>query len=89
MESVMRKRCVAKLSQNAFAERYQKWRKRHVYNFTAAKAAEIHGTARTLFPLVLQSCLCGKPYVYMTAGANKLLRIYYGFVMSYLQQLER
>ena len=28
-------------------------------------------------------------YVYMTAGANKFLRIYYGSVKAYLQQLER
>lgn len=31
----------------------------------------------------------GKPYyVYMTAGANKFLRIYYGRVMEYLASLE-
>ena len=31
----------------------------------------------------------GKPYlVYMTAGANKFLRIYYGRVKEYLAQLE-
>ena len=31
----------------------------------------------------------GKPYyVYMTAGANKFLRIYYAKVRDYLRQLE-
>lgn len=31
----------------------------------------------------------GKPYlVYMTAGANKFLRIYYGWVKEHLAQLE-
>mgnify|MGYP006355776981 FL=1 len=31
----------------------------------------------------------GKPYhVYMTAGANKFLRIYYGTVKAYLRSLE-
>ena len=31
----------------------------------------------------------GKPYlVYMTAGANKFLRIYYGKVKEYLAKLE-
>lgn len=27
-------------------------------------------------------------YVYMMAGANKFLRIYYGTVMAYLKQLD-
>ena len=32
----------------------------------------------------------GKPYyVYMTAGANKFLRIYYGRVKEYLEKLEQ
>lgn len=32
----------------------------------------------------------GKPYlVYMTAGANKFLRIYYGRVKEYLAKLEQ
>ena len=31
----------------------------------------------------------GKPYyVYMTAGANKFLRIYYGRVKEYLESIE-
>ena len=34
--------------------------------------------------------LQGKPYyVYMTAGANKFLRIYYGRVKEYLSKLEK
>lgn len=47
--------CVAKLSLNAFTERYRKWCKRHGYNFSVTKAAEIHENARTLFPLVPKS----------------------------------
>lgn len=47
--------CVAKLSLNTFTERYQKWCKRHGYNFSAVKAIEIHENARTLFPLVPKS----------------------------------
>ena len=32
----------------------------------------------------------GKPYlVYMTAGANKFLRIYYGKVKAHLRELEQ
>ena len=32
----------------------------------------------------------GKPYhVYMTAGANKFLRIYYGTVKAYFRSLEK
>ncbi len=47
--------CVAKLSLNAFTERYRKWCKRHGYNFSERKAAEIHANAKTLFPLVPKS----------------------------------
>lgn len=42
--------CVRSLSQNAFAERYQRWCKRHGYNFNAAKAATIHEEAKELVP---------------------------------------
>lgn len=47
--------CVAKLSLNAFTVKYQKWCKRHGYNFSSSKATEIHENARTLFPLVPKS----------------------------------
>ena len=47
--------CVAKLSLNAFAVKYQKWCKRHGYNFSGPKAAEIHDHAWTLFLLVPKS----------------------------------
>ena len=47
--------CVARVSLNAFTERYRKWCKRHGYNFSERKAAEIHANARTLFPLVPKS----------------------------------
>lgn len=47
--------CVAKPSLNAFTERYRKWCKRHGYNFSERKAAEIHANARELFPLVPKS----------------------------------
>ena len=47
--------CVARLSLDTFTERYQKWCKRHGYNFSASKAAAIHENAKTLFPLVPKS----------------------------------
>ncbi len=47
--------CVAKLSLNAFTERYRKWCKQHGYNFSERKAAEIHEKAKGLFPLVPKS----------------------------------
>ena len=50
--------CVAKVSRKAFVERYQKWCKRHGYNFSEAKADEIHEDARQKFPLVLKSDTC-------------------------------
>lgn len=50
--------CVAKLSQNAFVERYQKWCKRHGYNFSEQKAILLHMEARQKFPLVPKSETC-------------------------------
>ena len=47
--------CVARVSRKAFVERYQKWCKRHGYNFSEAKAVEIHEDARQRFPLVPKS----------------------------------
>ena len=47
--------CVAKLSQNAFTERYRKWCKQHGYNFSEKKATEIYEKAKGLFPLVPKS----------------------------------
>ena len=38
--------CVWDMSLAAFTERYRKWCKRHGYNFSAAKAAEIHARAQ-------------------------------------------
>ncbi len=38
--------CVRDMSLAAFTERYRKWCKRHGYNFSAAKAAEIHAGAQ-------------------------------------------
>ena len=40
------------------ANRYQKWCKRHGYNFSEAKAVEIHEDARQRFPLVPKSDTC-------------------------------
>ena len=42
--------CVRGLSCNAFTERYQKWCKRHGYNFNAFKATAIHEDAKELVP---------------------------------------
>ena len=50
--------CVARVSQNAFVERYWKWCKRHGYNFSEQKAIEIHTEARQKFPLVPKSDTC-------------------------------
>ena len=50
--------CVAKLSQKAFIERYQKWCKRHGYNFSEQKAIFLHTDARQKFPLVPKSDTC-------------------------------
>ena len=50
--------CVTGLSRSAFAERYQKWCKRHCYNFSEQKALELHADARQKFPLVPKSDTC-------------------------------
>ena len=47
--------CVARLSLNAFNERYLKWCSRHGYNFSEAKAAQIHAHARQRIALVPKS----------------------------------
>jgi len=38
--------CARKVSVNTFTERYRKWCKRHGYDFSADKSAELHATAR-------------------------------------------
>ena len=50
--------CVAKLSQKAFVERYQKWCKRHGYNFSEKKAIELYTDAKQKFALVPKSDTC-------------------------------
>lgn len=47
--------CVAKLSLNAFTDRYRKWCSRHGYNFSNTKAAQIHSHARQRIALVPKS----------------------------------
>jgi Transposase and inactivated derivatives len=49
--------CVRGMSQSAFAERYRKWCKRHGYNFSAAKAIEIHTEAKELIPMLPKDAL--------------------------------
>ena len=44
--------CVRKMSLNAFTDHYQKWCKRKKFNFSKAKAEEIHGTAKELVPVL-------------------------------------
>lgn len=44
--------CVRSLSQAAFSERYQKWCKRHGYNFSATKAVEIHEGTKDLIAMI-------------------------------------
>ena len=49
--------CVRNMGKTAFVERYQKWCKRHGYNFNAAKAAEIHEAAKDLIALLPKDSL--------------------------------
>ena len=44
--------CVRGMSQAAFTERYRKWCKRHGYQFSAAKAMEIHSDAKELIAML-------------------------------------
>lgn len=44
--------CVRGMSQTAFTERYRKWCKRHGYQFSAAKALEIHSDAKELIAML-------------------------------------
>src|SRR5574344_384438 len=44
--------CVRKMSLNAFIDHYQKWCKRNKYNFSQAKAEEIHGATKELVPVL-------------------------------------
>ena len=44
--------CVRCMSLNAFTERYLKWCRRHGYNFSEAKAAEIHSGAKDLIAML-------------------------------------
>ncbi len=44
--------CVRKLSPNAFADKYQRWCKKHDYNYSAEKAAAVHAAAKELIVLV-------------------------------------
>lgn len=41
--------CVSSLTLKAFSERYEKWCRRHGYNYSAKKAAEIHSAAAEQF----------------------------------------
>ena len=47
--------CVRSASLAAFTERYRKWCKRHGYNFSAAKAEQIHRESREMIALVPKS----------------------------------
>jgi len=47
--------CVRSVSQAAFAERYRKWCKRNNYNFSTAKAEQIHHEAKEMITLVSRS----------------------------------
>lgn len=49
--------CVRNVSQTAFVERYCKWCKRHGYNFSAAKAIEIHTEAKELIAMLPKNSL--------------------------------
>lgn len=47
--------CIRSVSQTAFSERYRRWCKRNNYNFSAAKAEEIHREAKEMIALVPKS----------------------------------
>ena len=49
--------CVRGMSPTAFTERYHKWCKRHGYNFSNAKAAEIHIGARDQIAMMPKDAL--------------------------------
>lgn len=49
--------CVRNVSQTAFVERYCKWCKRHGYNFSSAKAIEIHTEAKELIAMLPKNSL--------------------------------
>ena len=48
---------VRNLSLSAFTERYRKWCKRHGYNFSESKAANIHAEARDLIAMLPKDAL--------------------------------
>ena len=50
--------CVSKASQKTFIERYQRWCKRHGYNFSVHKAVELHEDARRKYAVVAKSDMC-------------------------------
>lgn len=47
VESFWHCECVSKLSENAFSAKYQKWCQRNGYNFSQAKAQQLHSFARS------------------------------------------
>lgn len=49
--------CVRKMSAVAYTERYNKWCKRHGYNFNAMKAAEIHTETKNLIAMMPKDAL--------------------------------
>ena len=49
--------CVRGMNQDALAERYRKWCKRHGYNFSATKAIEIHTEAKELIAMLPKDAL--------------------------------
>ena len=77
--------CVAGVSQKAFVARYQKWCKRRGYNFSEAKAVEIHTEARQKFPLVPKSDTCKLLIREAVAQLNAVSRT----VETYRAELDR
>lgn len=49
--------CVRGMGQAAFVERYRKWCKRHGYNFSTAKAVEIHAESKELIAMLPKNTL--------------------------------
>lgn len=49
--------CVRSMSKTAFTEKYRKWCKRNGYNFSAARAGEIHEEAKNLIAMLPKDAL--------------------------------
>jgi transposase len=63
---------VRKMSLSAFTERYRKWCKRHSYNFSESKAAEIHAGAQDLIAMLPKDALTKQMIQQATDSLNAI-----------------